>query len=73
METATRGAEGLGLAMSYQQFQQKCRECGKTWNAAFGIVGTTIIAEPPKVCPYCKSDKIEHYATDGRRQRENNP
>lgn len=48
--------------MSYMQFQQRCQECKKEWNAAFGIVGVTQIAAPPKVCPYCKSDKLEKIA-----------
>lgn len=48
--------------MSYMQFQQRCEACGETWNAAFGIVGMKIIAQPPKVCPVCKSPRIEHHA-----------
>jgi DNA-directed RNA polymerase subunit RPC12/RpoP len=50
--------------MSYIQFRQKCEECGKEWNAAFGIVGSTIVAEPPKECPRCKSEKIIKIADD---------
>jgi DNA-directed RNA polymerase subunit RPC12/RpoP len=48
--------------MSYIQFQQKCLECGKTWNAAFGIVGMTQIAASPKVCPHCQSERVEKHA-----------
>ena len=48
--------------MSYQQFRQHCLDCKLIWNAAFGIVHTTIIAEPPKICPGCGSIHIEHYA-----------
>ena len=44
--------------MSYMQFQQQCDDCGKSWNAAFGIVGTTYIAQPPKKCPHCGSEKF---------------
>ena len=43
-------------------FQEKCDDCGKDWNAAFGVVGMTQIAAPPKVCPYCNSPKISHLA-----------
>lgn len=48
--------------MSYIMFQQQCLDCKKIWNAAFGMVGTTIIAEPPTSCPECKSIKIEKIA-----------
>jgi DNA-directed RNA polymerase subunit RPC12/RpoP len=48
--------------MSFQQFQQKCADCEKEWNAAFGIVGTTIIAQAPSECPHCKSTKLETIA-----------
>lgn len=48
--------------MSYMQFQQKCADCGAEWNAAFGIVGMTQIAAPPKVCPKCESPNIKHLA-----------
>jgi DNA-directed RNA polymerase subunit RPC12/RpoP len=44
--------------MSYMQFQQRCGDCGAEWNAAFGIVGLTVIAQPPIECPYCKSVNI---------------
>lgn len=44
--------------MSFMQFQQRCEDCGKEWNAAFGIVGTTYIAQPPTECPHCKSERI---------------
>ncbi len=44
--------------MSYMQFQQTCKDCGATWNAAFGIVGTTQIAAPPMRCPRCGSASI---------------
>lgn len=46
--------------MSYQQFRQRCTKCNAEWNAAFGIVGTTIIAQAPTECPHCKSPEIEH-------------
>lgn len=44
--------------MSYIQFQQGCKTCLAVWNAAFGIVGTTRIAEPPAKCPHCGSTEI---------------
>ena len=50
-----------GKIMSYQQFQQKCKDCEATWNAAFGIVGTTVIAEPPHNCPKCQSTNVEFH------------
>jgi hypothetical protein len=37
--------------VSYMQFQQQCKDCKKHWNAAFGIVGTTQIAAPPRGVP----------------------
>lgn len=57
--------------MSYMQFRQRCDDCQKQWNAAFGIVGTTMIAEPPRECPHCGSVNIKHVANgwlmnDGR-------
>jgi hypothetical protein len=42
-----------------RQFQQRCKACQKSWNAAFGIVGTTYIAQPPTECPYCGSTELE--------------
>lgn len=50
--------------MSYMQFQQQCKDCGKSWNAAFGIVGMSYIAQPPTCCPYCKSTAIEKIADE---------
>jgi hypothetical protein len=48
--------------MSYQMFRQKCLDCEECWNAAFGIVGTSIIAQPPTECPKCKSKRISKFA-----------
>jgi DNA-directed RNA polymerase subunit RPC12/RpoP len=48
--------------MSFITFQQGCRECGKSWNAAFGIVGRQQIASPSTHCPYCNSSEIEKVA-----------
>lgn len=48
--------------MSYMQFQQECKECHKTWNAAFGIVGTTQIAAPPEKCPHCGCTELTKIA-----------
>lgn len=43
-------------------FRQKCEDCGKVWNAAFGVVGVTQIAAPPTKCPGCGSEKIVFHA-----------
>src|SRR4051812_17842366 len=51
-----------GGAVSFITFQQRCEDCGKTWNAAFGIVGTTQIAAPPEACPHCASKRIVKHA-----------
>ncbi len=48
--------------MSYMQFQQRCRECGEEWNAAFGLVGMTLIAQPPVKCPRCGAANISKFA-----------
>lgn len=48
--------------MSYMQFQQRCEDCGKHWNAAFGVVGMTVIAAPPNACPHCGSRNIVKHA-----------
>jgi len=54
---------GMGdRTMSYVQFQQQCLDCKRTWNATFGIVGMTRLAEPPTACPYCESARIEKCA-----------
>ena len=39
--------------MSYIQSVVQCTLCGKEMNVAFGIVGTTQIAEWPEDCPDC--------------------
>lgn len=54
--------KGEGAAVSFMMFQQQCRPCGHTWNAAFGIVGMTQIAAPPTNCPKCGSANIEKLA-----------
>ena len=48
--------------MSFQQFQQRCEDCGEEWNAAFGVVGTTILAEAPQKCPKCGSANLKTIA-----------
>jgi hypothetical protein len=48
--------------MSYMMFQQQCKSCDHKWNAAFGIVGMTVIAAPPEKCPACQSTEIEKVA-----------
>lgn len=45
--------------MSFIMFREKCEGCGKEWNAAFGVLGVQLIAEPPKKCPKCGSEKIK--------------
>lgn len=48
--------------MSYIRSIQKCDDCGKMWNIAFGIVGKTMIGGGgPKECPYCDSPKISYH------------
>jgi len=47
--------------MSYRMFRQQCSDCKAVWNAAFGIVGMTKIAEPPSKCPKCASPKIAFF------------
>jgi predicted nucleic acid-binding Zn ribbon protein len=39
--------------VSFIQSTLKCDGCGYEMNVAFGIVGRTIIADPPKACPKC--------------------
>ncbi len=48
--------------MSYIQSRIRCNKCGKEMNVAFGIVGTSIIAEWPKVCPACQHDEFTKIA-----------
>lgn len=55
--------------MSYMMFRQQCADCKAVWNAAFGIVGTTQIAAPPKKCPECQSSNIVKFA-DGWRMND---
>lgn len=56
--------------MSFIPFQQACKSCGKSWNAVFGIVGTSYIGGPPVVeCPHCGSSDLEKIA-DGWKMEE---
>jgi hypothetical protein len=50
--------------MSFMQFQQRCEACRAEWNAAFGIVGRSIIAEPPVKCPKWGSKAITKIADE---------
>jgi hypothetical protein len=50
--------------MSYQQFQQKCDDCGKSWDAVSGVVGNTIMGNALTKCPYCESVSVAKYADD---------
>lgn len=50
--------------MSYQQFRQRCQACKAEWNAAFGVVGQSVIAQPPVECPECGSTKLEKIVED---------
>lgn len=36
--------------MSYMRYQVRCDKCGQEVTTAFGIVGTTVIAEPVENC-----------------------
>lgn len=44
--------------MSYITSQLGCNECGFEMNVAFGIQGSTIIAQHPRECPKCKSEQL---------------
>lgn len=55
--------------MSYIPFRQKCEDCGEEWNTAFGILGTTIIAESPKTCPHCNSKNLKRLAEEWKDER----
>jgi len=50
--------------MSFITFRQQCDECLESWNAAFGIVGTTQIAAPPTKCPKCGSENLSKIADE---------
>ena len=50
--------------MSFITFRQRCGDCQQEWNAAFGIVGSTYIAQPPTMCPHCGSPNLSN-AGDG--------
>jgi len=41
--------------MSFIIYKVECKICGHKFNTAFGIVGTTMVAEPAKRCPKCKA------------------
>lgn len=58
--------------MSFITFRQKCNACGQSWNAAFGIVGTTRIASPPPQCPHCQSEDLVKVA-DGWLNADHQP
>jgi len=44
-------------------YQVKCRDCGKVYPTAFGIVGMTQIAAPLEKCPKC-GGKVERIKED---------
>lgn len=48
--------------MSYQRYTVQCQQCGKQMNTAFGVVGTTQIADPVEVCPHCGSGELTKIA-----------
>lgn len=56
--------------MSYIPFRQKCEDCGKEWNTAFGVLGTTIISEAPKKCPHCDSENLKTLDDDWKEERQ---
>lgn len=48
--------------MSFIMSTVQCTLCGKQMNVAFGIVGTTMIADGgPKYCPHCHGE-LKHIA-----------
>ena len=48
--------------MSFIQSQNRCESCGYTMNVAFGIVGTTMIADGgPDKCPECKVGEVRYF------------
>lgn len=48
--------------MSYIQYQLRCDDCKYEMNTAFGIVGTTLVAQPPHACPKCASPNLTRFA-----------
>ena len=45
--------------MSFITYTMACKKCEKDWNSAFGIVGSTVIADGgPTKCPHCNSSEI---------------
>lgn len=63
--------------MSFIMDTVKCSECKRHMNVAFGIVGTSPIAEWPTECAFCKAkppfEKVSggwHAAEDGGLKEE---
>lgn len=50
--------------MSFIQSRIRCDGCQKEMNVAFGIVGTSIIAQWPTECPDCKGSAFTKIADD---------
>ena len=58
--------------MSYIMSTLKCGDCGHEMNVAFGVQGTTLIAQHPKCCPDCGGEHLTRIA-DGWHARPTPP
>lgn len=58
--------------MSYIMSTIKCGGCSLEMNVAFGIQGTTLIAQWPKECPDCKSKDLKEIS-QGWNAKEQKP
>jgi Zn finger protein HypA/HybF involved in hydrogenase expression len=45
--------------MSFITSVLQCQKCKEKINVAFGIVGSTKIADWPSKCPYCQSPRLK--------------
>jgi predicted Zn-ribbon and HTH transcriptional regulator len=48
--------------MSFIIFKMQCKACKYTFDTAFGVVGTRLIAQPAEKCPKCLSQEVENLA-----------
>ncbi len=48
--------------MSFMIFKMQCKVCKHTFDTAFGVVGTRLIAQPAEKCPKCHSQEVENFA-----------
>lgn len=44
--------------MSFIIRRQRCGDCHKEWDAAFGVIGNSIAWKLLEQCPHCESMKI---------------